>query len=194
MTKIIKENRNSAPLLFIAPTSAATVIFLDKRTDEQQVKRVRYWYKKMFLHFRLGALRMSTGSSFLPQLVATLGATLGAFTLGNVIAWPSTALPGIDEDTELNITENGRTQTVGIFMIGAALVPFFVGDWFLIYQLSHLICPQHLLSHELERNGSSSFSLSPVWGDGSSSSLLPIQPCCWSAGSAPASVQEPMSW
>ena len=71
---------------------------------------------------------MSTGSSFLPQLVATLGATLGAFALGNVIAWPSTALPGIEDDTDLTITENEKTQTVGLFMIGAALVPFFAGE------------------------------------------------------------------
>ena len=35
--------------------------------------------------------------SLIPQLVATFGATLGAFALGNVISWTATALPQLED-------------------------------------------------------------------------------------------------
>jgi len=59
--------------------------------------------------------------SFIPQFIATLGATFGAFSLGNVIAWPSTALLSLPEDIPLS--DSDENWTVSIFMLGAALVP-----------------------------------------------------------------------
>jgi len=60
--------------------------------------------------------------SLYPQLLASLGATLGAFSLGNVVAWSSSALPKIEEEMDLAGAEN---WIVSIFMIGAAFVPWF---------------------------------------------------------------------
>ena len=79
--------------------------------------------------------------SFIPQFIATLGgnyrlinqrddrkcsATFGAFSLGNVIAWPSSALLSLTADIPLTDTE--ENWTVSIFMLGAALVPWFAGQ------------------------------------------------------------------
>ena len=78
--------------------------------------------------------------SFIPQFIATLGgksklineinyykcsATFGAFSLGNVIAWPSSALLSLTDDIDLN--KNEENWTVSIFMLGAALVPWLAG-------------------------------------------------------------------
>ena len=85
---------------------------------------------------------MSEGSSIGPQLVASFGgkiydigvlkrflsATLGAFALGNVVAWTSSALPGIKNDSEFgNLTTTEEGQIPAIFSLGAALVPWFAG-------------------------------------------------------------------
>ena len=81
--------------------------------------------------------------SFIPQFIATLGgnsednkinkindktisATFGAFSLGNVIAWPSSALLSLTDDIDLTKTE--ENWTVSIFMLGAALVPWLAGQ------------------------------------------------------------------
>ena len=80
--------------------------------------------------------------SFIPQFIATLGgnhinknnkinheifsATFGAFSLGNVIAWPSSALLSLTDDIDL--TKNEENWTVSIFMLGAALVPWLAGQ------------------------------------------------------------------
>ena len=53
-------------------------------------------------------------------------ATFGAFSLGNVIAWPSTALLSLDADIALSDSE--ENWTVSIFMLGAALVPWLAGQ------------------------------------------------------------------
>ena len=52
-------------------------------------------------------------------------ATFGAFSLGNVIAWPSSALLSLPEDIPL--TDDEENWTVSIFMLGAALVPWLAG-------------------------------------------------------------------
>jgi len=66
---------------------------------------------------------MSEGSSLLPQLIATLGATLGAFALGNVIAWPATAIYQIGDEAVISLSTEQESQVVAISMIGSAVVP-----------------------------------------------------------------------
>ena len=76
--------------------------------------------------------------SLFPQLMATLGgsiasliqllisilATFGAFSLGTVIAWSSSALPKIEEEIVLGDAKN---WVVSVVMIGAAIVPWVAG-------------------------------------------------------------------
>ena len=64
--------------------------------------------------------------SLVPQLVATLGATLGAFGLGMVLAWTATALPQIEEEEWGGAVAGAGRQgwLVSIWMLGAAAVPF----------------------------------------------------------------------
>jgi len=64
-------------------------------------------------------------SSFLPQFFATLGATLGAFSLGNVLSWTATAVPGIKDEGKIELPSGTfkESMVVSIFMLGAAAVP-----------------------------------------------------------------------
>lgn len=59
--------------------------------------------------------------SLIPQLFATLGACIGAFSQGSVVVWSSNALQHIPEE----ILGNSKEWVVSIFMIGAGLVPWF---------------------------------------------------------------------
>jgi len=68
---------------------------------------------------------MSEGSSLFPQLVATIGATLGAFALGNVISWPATSLLQISNEGEMALSTEQESNVVSISMIGSAVVPIF---------------------------------------------------------------------
>ena len=61
----------------------------------------------------------------LTLLTGKYTATLGAFSLGNVVAWSSSALPQIEEEIVL---DGGRNWIVSVYMIGAALVPWFAGN------------------------------------------------------------------
>ena len=74
--------------------------------------------------------------SLIPQFIATLGATFGAFSLGNVIAWPSTALQESQIPEEFNIDMDSTTYSmiVSIFMIGAAVVPW-IGCKYCYYRI-----------------------------------------------------------
>ena len=64
-------------------------------------------------------------------------ATFGAFSLGNVIAWPATAINGIkDEEDGIDI-ESTEAWIVSIFMIGAAIVPWIACE--LRFQLSEIL-------------------------------------------------------
>ena len=86
---------------------------------------------------------MSEGSSLIPQLIATLGgdfieiivniilnislATLGAFALGNVIAWPATAILQIGDEDQIELSTEMESQVAAIGMIGSAVVPIIAG-------------------------------------------------------------------
>jgi len=67
--------------------------------------------------------------SFIPQFIATLGATFGAFSLGNVIAWPSNAIQKSQAPTDIS-NYGSESWIVSIFMIGAALVPWVASGAF----------------------------------------------------------------
>jgi len=66
--------------------------------------------------------------SLIPQFVATLGATFGAFSLGTVISWPSNALQNgtgyAPDDLDFEFDSNVASWIVSLFMIGAAVVPW----------------------------------------------------------------------
>ena len=47
--------------------------------------------------------------------------------MGNVIAWPSSALLSLKDD--ISLTDNDENWTVSIFMLGAALVPWLAGQY-----------------------------------------------------------------
>jgi len=67
--------------------------------------------------------------SFIPQFIATLGATFGAFSLGNVIAWPSNAIQKSQAPSDI-ANYGAESWIVSIFMIGAALVPWVASGAF----------------------------------------------------------------
>jgi len=83
---------------------------------------------------------MSEGASLLPQLIPTLGATLGAFSLGNVLVWSASALNDIEDEGQLVLNTSQQALVGSIFSIGAAVVPFVAAlafprigkKWFLI--------------------------------------------------------------
>jgi len=83
---------------------------------------------------------MSEGASLLPQLIPTLGATLGAFGLGNVLVWSASALTDIEDEGDLVLSTSQQALVGSIFSIGAAVVPLFAAllmprigkKWFLI--------------------------------------------------------------
>ena len=50
--------------------------------------------------------------------------------MGNVVAWSSSALPKIEEEISL---EGEKNWIVSIFMLGAAVVPWFAGDFSLYF-------------------------------------------------------------
>ncbi len=53
-------------------------------------------------------------------------ACLGALSLGTVISWPSLALPAVQP--ALGLTADQTAQAAALINIGAAVVPFFVGE------------------------------------------------------------------
>jgi len=65
---------------------------------------------------------MSEGSSIVPQLIATFGATLGAFGLGTVVSWPSNALLQIREEDNIQLSTAQESLVSSIAFIGAVLV------------------------------------------------------------------------
>jgi len=80
--------------------------------------------------------------SFIPQLIATVGATLGAFAFGNVLSWPSNAFQEshLPKDIDYGSYES---WIVSIFMVGAAFVPWvasaafaFIGKKYLMVSLA----------------------------------------------------------
>merc|ERR1712241_63551 len=62
--------------------------------------------------------------SFVPQFIATLGATFGAFALGNVISWTSNSLQDNQIPADLGDLGAAEAWVVSMFMIGAACVPW----------------------------------------------------------------------
>ncbi len=53
-------------------------------------------------------------------------ACLGAFSLGTVVSWPSQALPALQP--ALGLSNDQAAQVAALINIGAAVVPFFVGE------------------------------------------------------------------
>ena len=44
-----------------------------------------------------------------------------------MVAWASTALPGIQGDPALQLSQGEQAQVVAIYCVGAAIVPVFAG-------------------------------------------------------------------
>ena len=93
---------------------------------------------------------MTEGSSILPQLVATFGgntynfsdyiyenmfhcfnllATLGAFGLGTVVSWPSSALFQMRSEGEIELTTSQEGLVSAMAMLGAVVVQIVAGWW-----------------------------------------------------------------
>ena len=79
----------------------------------------------VYCHSYSHLLEVSKNSQVLTLLTEKYTATLGAFSLGNVVAWSSPALPQIEEEIVL---DGGKNWIVSVYMIGAALVPWFAGN------------------------------------------------------------------
>jgi len=103
--------------------------------------------------------------SVTPQIVASLGATLGAFSLGTVLSWPAPTQTYIQVDGEGNCSQDFPcldkeqwSQVAGLMNVGAAVVPVltallfpkigpkwtmmilvapFVGGWLLLVISTH---------------------------------------------------------
>lgn len=75
---------------------------------------------------------MEERSSVLPQIIAAIGATLGAFSLGTVICWPAVAQPFLDVGAcnttegyqcDEELTTDQWSQVAALMNVGAAIFP-----------------------------------------------------------------------